>query len=497
MYLVLMNGGELQMKIKQESNTSIMEKVPTYLVIGILLFGLIVFGYLGIHNRYWADDWCYNANFKNLGFLETLNGYNYITTYASNRYSLTLFSGLLYYLGIFGVQIMSPLNLLIWFLGTLWILKSFRKISGLSISNLGIFSIVLVSLYFSLYTAPHLFQSVYWRSGTLPYGEPIVTGVIVFGILFYQATQKTNSTPLTILAMFLAFITGGFSEAASATLVTGILIYLIMAIIFRNQQWSKNSMLMVIGILFASLASMVVLIVAPTNGQRLDKYGEQENLIGFAVKTFKYSYDFIKYSFLDTPLPHLAIFILSGLFGYTFSKSDNDLLKPKRIISITLIVVIVSYLLIAASYAPSAFIEGTPPAPRTRIIPRFILTLMIVAISYGMGNLIKQKLQYRWLNIVTSFTLIVMFLYSVYSVMNIYELDQVYSERAALWDARSVEIEKAVMNGEDFVVVYGIDGKPIGGIRDFVSGGAGMWINHCAADYYGLDKIIVNDSWGQ
>jgi hypothetical protein len=40
-------------------------------------------------------------------------------------------------------------------------------------------------------------------------------------------------------------------------------------------------------------------------------------------------------------------------------------------------------------------------------------------------------------------------------------------------------------------VVYGIDGAPVGGIRDFVSGGDGMWINHCAADYYGLEQIIV------
>ena len=479
------------MNTKEKLTTENIEKISSFLVISTLLVGIILFGYLGIHNRYWADDWCYSANFKNLGFLETLNGYTYITTYASNRYSLTLFSGLLHYLGIFGVQIMTPINLSIWFLGTYWIFNTLKKIFNLPISNIGSFSIVLISVYFSLYTAPHLFQSTYWRSGVLPYTEPIVLGVITFGLLFHQATQKNNVIPRVVLAMVLAFITGGFSEAASATLAAAVLIFLCLAIVFRNRDWAKNSLVMTIGILLASLLSMVFLIISPTTGHRLGMYGERAGLFEFLFKTLRFSYDFIKFSFLDAPLPHLAILIASGLLGYTLSKSGSKIPTLKKIIAITSAIVLVSYLLIAASYAPSALIEGSPPAPRTRIISRFILTLMLVVISFGTGNLIKQKMNLRWLSVLISFSLIMIFLYSAYSVQNIYGLNSVYSERAELWDARADQIENAVLNGESLVVVYGIDGLPVGGIRDFVSGGVGLWINHCAADYYGLDNIIV------
>src|SRR5512132_4418584 len=93
-------------------------------ILGLILFlsGLGLFAYLGFYNRYWADDWCYNADLKQLGFWGTIKGYTYITTYASNRYSLTLFSGLFYALGLLGVQIMTLAVIASWALGLFFIL---------------------------------------------------------------------------------------------------------------------------------------------------------------------------------------------------------------------------------------------------------------------------------------------------------------------------------------------------------------------------------------
>src|SRR5215216_6506557 len=102
-------------------------------VLGFILFlsGLGLFAYLGFFNRYWADDWCYNADFKQLGFWGTFKGYTYITSYASNRFSLTLFSGLFYALGLFGVQIMTPLVILLWSLGLFFILVNVQALTSI------------------------------------------------------------------------------------------------------------------------------------------------------------------------------------------------------------------------------------------------------------------------------------------------------------------------------------------------------------------------------
>src|SRR5688500_7857599 len=73
----------------------------------IVVSGLATLASLGFYNRYWADDWCYNNDFKHQGIVKAVG--NYLATgddadrgYSTNRYSLTLLAGWLYLLGIFG-----------------------------------------------------------------------------------------------------------------------------------------------------------------------------------------------------------------------------------------------------------------------------------------------------------------------------------------------------------------------------------------------------------
>ena len=47
--------------------------IPIFALI-LFLAGVALFAYLGIYNRYWADDWCYNADLHDLGFINTVKG---------------------------------------------------------------------------------------------------------------------------------------------------------------------------------------------------------------------------------------------------------------------------------------------------------------------------------------------------------------------------------------------------------------------------------------
>ena len=84
-----------------------MRSIILWALILLLALGLIYFAYLGSLNRNYADDWCYNADFKELGFSQTIAGYTSNTEYASNRFSLTLFAGLFFPLGILGLKMIS------------------------------------------------------------------------------------------------------------------------------------------------------------------------------------------------------------------------------------------------------------------------------------------------------------------------------------------------------------------------------------------------------
>src|SRR5574339_353666 len=141
-----------------------LKKIVSISAMMIFLTGLALFAYLGIFNRYWSDDWCINADLRELGFAGTLKGYAYITTYSSNRFSLIFFSGILNFLDILGVQIMSPLNILLLAIGLYWCAINIRTVTNASTTKILILTLVLLTTYYSIYLAPHLYQSLYWRS---------------------------------------------------------------------------------------------------------------------------------------------------------------------------------------------------------------------------------------------------------------------------------------------------------------------------------------------
>ena len=68
----------------------------------------------------------------------------------------------------------------------------------------------------------------------------------------------------------------------------------------------------------------------------------------------------------------------------------------------------------------------------------------------------------------------------------------IYAQRTQAWDVRNNDILAAINSGADRVAVTGIDGLPVGGIRDFdPKEKKGFWITKCAMDYYGV-KLLVN-----
>jgi len=458
----------------------------------ILFAGISVFAYMGIYNRYWADDWCYNADFRELGFIETLKGYTYITTYASNRYSLTLFSGILYFLGVLGAQIMSPVNIVILTISLYGCMINIKKIAYISIPNMALVIFAFITIYYTIYLAPHLYQSVYWRSGSLPYFEPVVIGVLIFALITYQGTRHKPSMLLTTIVFLLAFLAGGFSEAGCATLITALTLYIGFAWFFKNQPWANNSFVTAVIALCSSLSAMIVLISSPTTAHRIALYGNQANFIDLPFLIIRFSFDFVKFSFMDLPLPHIAITGLSFLLGYTLYSPNEYKLQTRTTLIVILIILMVAFAIIASSFAPSAYIEKTPPHPRTRIIPRFVLTLGLVFIGWILGGLTRkiiQLKQFYWLVVLGT---MIVGLYTLRSVFFTSLNIPVYSERAVAWDKREEKIKAAIADGEDTIYITAIDGLPVGGIRDFDTKGhgkPGYWINVCAARFYNVTAI--------
>lgn len=462
-------------------------KYISYIPLAIFLIGLAIFAYLGVYFRYWADDWCYNADFRNLGFLETLRGYVYNVTYTPSRYSVTILAGLFYPLGVFGLQILLPLSLLLWTWG---LVRLFLNLSSLSTFPLSTFQATLLSLiivYFSIYLAPHLYQSVYWNTGFFTYTFPLV----LFPWVLTLVTDQNPSKAKLILIALLSLLAGGFSEASNTVIVSALTLYTVIALIGSRYKkvWGQKTFTPALVALIFALIAMALLVFAPTTQLRAERYGESASLLELITLVFNFTREFVTLSLKD--YQQLLILILAGLLGFVLNSKERDINTPNTL-ALGLGIFALAILLVAASLTPSAYIERGLPILRTQIIPRHIMVFAFVALGWMGGYSLRQLYSQSWLQTTAAVALLIALIFPIFAIYNSSKYIPVYSQRAQLWDEREATILSALENGQDRVEVLAIDGAPVGGIRDFdPPDKKGYWITLCAADYHHIKLQVI------
>jgi len=458
------------------------------LIVGLALAvaGVGLFAYLGYFNRDWADDWCYNADFKNLGFLETVAGYAYNVTYTPSRYSVTIFAGLLYAFGTLGTQLMSPLTIIFWVAGLAYLFYNFAHMAGYRLSK---WLVILASsfiVYFSIYLSPHIYQSMYWRTGMLTYATPLVFLPWIFVLITEQCKREKSSSLWNAFIFILALLGGGFSEASCTVLVSTLGLYTLVAGIGYRQKktWAVRTFVPAVVALTGAVLAMGLLFFAPTTQVRSERYGEPARLVELAVLLYQFTYAFFVLSIKD--YQNVVIIAMSVFSGFLFLPSiKTD--KPWKILALAALVGILAVFLVAASLAPSAYVERGLPADRTIIIPRFIAMTGFVVAGWLSGLALRELYTSTWIETLAVALLLGSYAFPIYSLKETADKIPVYAERAQAWDDREATIKTALANGDERVDVYAIDGLPVGGIRDFdPPEKTGFWITRCAMDYYDI-----------
>jgi MFS family permease len=153
---------------------------------------------------------------------------------------------------------------------------------------------------------------------------------------------------------------------------------------------------------------------------------------------------------------------------------------------------LISFVLIMVSTAPSAYIQSAYPEARPLIVAQFILGLAIVSlgdlVAFLASGLVAQ-FSNRLPNLrfaVVALLGIICF-YPIYSARNIYVQIPIYQRWASYWDKRDQDIRLARQDGIADVEVMKID-HVIPNVSE-LNEDAGFWYNVCAAGYYGVQSI--------
>lgn len=473
-----------------------MKKLPSLtLLLGnlVVLAGLALLAYLGFYNRYWADDWCYSADARQMGTIPATLQYfdTEKTGYSSNRYALTFFSALIENtLGMFGNQLVATLTIVLWLGGLVWVGWNLSRLLKPLPLNL-IFLAAGILLFYNLYLSPQRFQILYWRSGVLPYSTAVIFWILLLGFITQQMIRPICW--FNFIVAPLAFIAAGLGEISATFIFSGTTLLLLAAWIYRKQEWAQKSLQTILVAWLFLLLGMVALIVSPSNARVANMDAKKSSLLSVPFTSLKHGFAFILLSLKGLPLPHAVFIGLMTSLGLLSVNEPKSGLRLKRVAVLLALSTLITYLLIVAIQAPSAYFYSATPDPRGQSLARFTLLLGLGFMAWLVGLWLAENFSGKWVMIGAAVVMLAGLAYTARNIRTIYgELDG-FVYRAQIWDERDAIIEEAKAQGIMLVEVPVIDTGEIHTRDMFGSTGKGwtQFSENCGARYYGVDGLKV------
>lgn len=469
----------------------------------LLVIGLLILAYRGLFNRYWADDWCYNWNFQDLGIIRTLEGYYDILLYASNRFSLTFFSWVFYNLGVFGVQILPALVIGLWVGGTYQLCGNLVRLFRSPVGKAERFFLSSLLVYATLFMAPNQFQILYWRSAVMPYTFPLLSLIFILTVITRHMLKPYKEWWIGMFAGLMTFIAVGFSEIGGTFILGVLTILLALILIFKKRlPTSFSRAVMPLGVaLAAGLIALTILAVCPSNElRRVNSYYELASPLEVPVVALRLTIQYINSYYTGYILPVLVLVAAGAFFsaGKVVTGEGGPVISLKKRGLLAAVILVAAFLACYAMLLPSSYAEqAIPEEGRAMIIGCFTLTFTTLLLSLLTGQwagemITRQKRLSSWM--VSAVSLILFLGLAAYAVRTYtYPIKTIpfFEKRAQVWDERDAAIKQAVAEGKKDVDVREIDSYM--GVLELHP--QPNWVNGCAAQFYGLEEIRSTIPW--
>ena len=455
------------------------------------LIPLALYGYLGTFSRYGSDDYCISAFYLQKNLVNAMIQ-RYMT--ATSRYTNIIFTGLADKLfGWYNVAILPALMLTLFVWGLCLLLKEIAGMLRLEWSRWMILLLALWVVYFSVAQAPNLYETLYWRAGMTSHFAPLVF-IPFFGAFLLRQIRKTHDHPpsfwMQVACFLMPLLIGGLSEPPTALMIT-VLFLATVAAWWSEARYRRSVLRLLIPSLLGALIALIIMAAAPANALRTQT--ATPGLMELISRIIYYPLFFIIDTLRAYPIPTLASIIVPALLFYVkYSYGAWDLSQEarNRLGILMIVVLLLTYLFIAAGFAPSAYGQSYP-VPRARFIGRVLMTAALITEGALLGTLASQLksnlFQSAALHGFATFVLIILMLYPLRTVWRMFGEIPAYQARAVAWDARESEIKALKAEGEKDLVVRFLSEERMQDLGDH----KGFRLNRCAAALYGVNTIVA------
>ena len=466
--------------------------IPLFLGVLATSIGLSLFAYLGTFSRYTSDDYCLSAFFLNDDLVDQMTRRYYVS---SSRYTNILFIGLVDQIfGWYNVAILPVLMLILFVLGLYLLLKETERILVLGWNRWMTLFMASSVVFFSVLQAPALYETLYWRAGMTSHFAPLVF-IPFFGVFLLRKIslleERTPSPWLQMLCLIVPIIIGGFSEPPTALMITILILAIFATWRWGSRKFRRTALILLLWSLAGGILALVVLALAPANSLRLDR--PPPGFLELGSRILLFPYEFIVDTLRTRPTPTIISVIMPALFFYVYyshpSRNISDQAR-NRLGILMIAILLIAYLLISASFAPSAYGQSYPVG-RARFAGRLLMTSALIAEGALLGilvsNLRTKFFQSVYLRRFSILALMILVLYPLRTAWLTSLEIPAYQHRAAAWDERDSEIRALKAQGVHDLVVQFLSDDPIqdlGDRREFR-------LNRCAAALYGVDSILA------
>lgn len=469
-------------------------------LIALFLLPVLIYAYGGTFTRYIADDYCAAGAVNTYGFLGSID---YWYQAWSGRYTEWVFKGIAAYFGVGFSALLPAFSMALLFITCAWTLHIIARLLRL---RRPVFAALLMAsglTNVTVITAPNVFQSFYWTGAVIPYILPLTLFIAYIGYFLRIISQYSERLPVSafVLTIGTTFVLGGTSEAYLVFQLAIFLIAMLVAAIALPSHLKRPALTLLGSGLLGSILAIAVVLVAPGVGVRSARFPTRPTLPQSILMTLRVLASFFATGFvMHSPLTLISLYVFSALIGYQFHGSDSPFLSRVKIRLLLGATLVIGLGLIFASIFPSIYVMSVAPPLRHYLLTKFALLFIILAWGYLMGVGAKKHRAQRFhfdrlrpsLVFVGLLLAVVILIGPVLSSVQAYSLLPQLATYAAAWDAQDSAIRAAAAQGESNVVVNALP-VDLGEMAalDVLGENPDTGFNRCAAQYYGIDSLVV------
>lgn len=458
---------------------------------------LLAFAFVGSTMRLSGDDYCQAAQMTEYPFWEVQwRSYVGSIPFGVNRYSVTAIASLA---GLFPPQangVLTGLALVLWWAGLSTVLDSAAGLGGVKMTRLERLGLSAFVVFLTAYQAPDVAESLYWRSSMLSYLAPLVALTYVFGISLRALRGDGPSRWTSWSVAGLAFFAGGFSETGATLQICALAIVAGLAITAApsRARFRRRSAIVLLVALAGAIAAGVALAFAPPAVARWATMPARADLASFLALTARCPASFLLGSIRGNPLPTavtLIVFASSALvLGAQGRASASQM--PLALFMKGAAILGATYILIAATCAPSILAQGSYPGLRALLPARFVMVLALASVGWILGTGLHDHIfgNLSLNRIVLLFAVLSLLAGAIYGlragVLTLREYER-FERWSNQWDDRDREIRRRKDQGIRDIEVKEID-HIIPNVAE-LSADPRSWYNACAARYYGVRSL--------